>query len=125
MAISVAAIEPAIFTLPVKMKLNTKVSMLPVILQVIVLTMDRGWESPVRINGSFMFFPIFPAAMVSPKLIHPFLLQQQTFFQRGRRVRLALSAAFSRNLPRDADKKGPGFFCRGTGLFNAVSMGDD
>jgi hypothetical protein len=42
--------EPASFTLPVKMKLKTKVSTLPVILQLIALAMDRGWESRMRTN---------------------------------------------------------------------------
>jgi hypothetical protein len=50
--------DAASFVLPVKMKLKTKVSMLPVILQLMALAMDRGWESPVRINGGFMFVPI-------------------------------------------------------------------
>jgi hypothetical protein len=27
-------------------------------LQLMALAMDRGWESPVRINGGFMFVPI-------------------------------------------------------------------
>jgi hypothetical protein len=49
-AISATAIDPASFTLPVKMKLNTKVSTLPVILQLIALAMERGWESRVRMN---------------------------------------------------------------------------
>jgi hypothetical protein len=49
-AISAPAMEPASFTLPVKMKLNTNVSTLPVILQVIALAMDRGWESRMRTN---------------------------------------------------------------------------
>jgi hypothetical protein len=50
--------DAASFVLPLKMKLKTKVSMLPVILQLMALAMDRGWESPVRINGGFMFVPI-------------------------------------------------------------------
>ena len=52
MAISTPAMEPASFTLPVKTKLNTNVSTLPVILQVIALAMDRRWESRVRTNIS-------------------------------------------------------------------------
>jgi hypothetical protein len=42
------AIDPASLTLPVKMKLNTNVSTLPVIRQLTALAIDRGWESSVR-----------------------------------------------------------------------------
>jgi hypothetical protein len=38
------------------------VSTLPVTLQLTVLAMDRGWESPVRMNGSFMTFSSFSGA---------------------------------------------------------------
>jgi hypothetical protein len=43
-------------TLPVKMKLSTKVSILPVTLQLTALTMEREWESRTRMNiGSSRF----------------------------------------------------------------------
>ena len=42
MAISAMAIDPASLTLPVKMKLNTNVSTLPVIRQLTALAIDRG-----------------------------------------------------------------------------------
>ncbi|MET4788830.1 hypothetical protein ABIF64_001008 [Bradyrhizobium japonicum] len=50
MIASAPAIEPATFTLPVKMKLSTKVSILPVILQLTALTIERKWESRTRMN---------------------------------------------------------------------------
>ena len=50
MNISVIAIEPANFRLRVKMKLRTKVSKPPVILQLSALAIDRGWESRMRMN---------------------------------------------------------------------------
>jgi hypothetical protein len=61
-AISATAMDPAIFAFPVKIKPSTKVSTLPVTLQLTVLAMDRGWESPVRMNGSFMTFSSFSGA---------------------------------------------------------------
>ena len=50
MIASAPAIEPATFTLPVKMKLSTKVSTLPVTLQLTALTIERKWESRTRMN---------------------------------------------------------------------------
>ena len=44
MIASAPAIEPATLTLPVKMKLSTKVSTLPVTLQLTALTIEREWE---------------------------------------------------------------------------------
>jgi hypothetical protein len=53
---SAPAIEPATRTLPVKMKLSTKVSILPVTLQLTALTIERKWESRTRVNiGSSRF----------------------------------------------------------------------
>jgi hypothetical protein len=49
---SAPAIEPATLTLPVKMKLSTKVSTLPVTLQLTALTIEREWESRTRMNIS-------------------------------------------------------------------------
>jgi hypothetical protein len=50
MIASAPAIEPATLTLPVKMKLSTNVSILPVTLQLTALTIDRKWESRTRMN---------------------------------------------------------------------------
>jgi hypothetical protein len=47
---SAPAIEPATRTLPVRMKLSTKVSILPVTLQLTALTIERKWESRTRMN---------------------------------------------------------------------------
>src|ERR1700745_1526862 len=57
---SAPAIEPATLTLPVKMKLSTKVSILPVILQLTALRMERKWESRTRMN---IGPPRFPPAL--------------------------------------------------------------
>jgi hypothetical protein len=70
-AISVTAMEPAIFAFPVKMRPSTKVSTLPVTLQLTVLAMDRGWESPVRMNGSFMTFSSFSGGRDKDLTAHP------------------------------------------------------
>ena len=50
MIASAPAIEPATRTLPVRMKLSTKVSILPVTLQLTALTIERKWESRTRMN---------------------------------------------------------------------------
>jgi redox-regulated HSP33 family molecular chaperone len=49
---SAPAIEPATLMLPVKTKLSTKVSTLPVPLQLTALTIGREWESRARMNIS-------------------------------------------------------------------------
>src|SRR6185437_11703904 len=54
---SAPAIEPATLTLPVKMKLSTKVSILPVTLQLTALRMERKWESRTRMNIGPSRFP--------------------------------------------------------------------
>jgi redox-regulated HSP33 family molecular chaperone len=62
---SAPAIEPATLMLPVKTKLSTKVSTLPVTLQLTALTIEREWESRTRMSISSSRFPFARNARAS------------------------------------------------------------